>query len=150
MLDKNLIFVGKKFKNSTDVLRFLGQKMYEAGYVVEGYAQAAINREKEYPTGLPGEDYGIAIPHSDPEYIIKPGVAIAVLEEPVVFELMGSEGEKLECLIVMMLAVAEENGHIETLQKLSDVIMDGSVMNKIIKERDPEKIMDLLRCLDEE
>ena len=52
------------------------------------YVEAIKQREKEYPTGLPSTDPVVAIPHANYEMVKKTTLAIATLNEPVLFENM--------------------------------------------------------------
>lgn len=55
-------------------------KLLELGYVKDTFRDAIKTREANYPTALPVEPYPVAIPHSDPENIIKPFIACTRLK----------------------------------------------------------------------
>src|ERR1035437_9385608 len=81
------------------------------GFVRSGFGEALIAREKEYPTGLPTE-IPLAIPHAYPEYIIKSGVGLALLDPPVTFRQMGGEEDQwLSVKLVVLMVVTQEIAH---------------------------------------
>lgn len=55
-------------KDWEEAIRLCGQAIADAGYADETFMNACIEREKEYPTGLPSE-VPVAIPHSKVEGI---------------------------------------------------------------------------------
>lgn len=65
LLDEELVVMDAEVKTAEDCIRLGGTIFYEKGYVKEGYTQAVIDREKVYPTGLPGKGVAIAIPRSE-------------------------------------------------------------------------------------
>lgn len=63
----------------------MSQQLTQQGYVTEGFTDAIIAREAVFPTGLQFEDYGVAIPHTDSDYVRETKIAIMTLKEPVPF-----------------------------------------------------------------
>ena len=78
----------------------LGETLIKEGYAKESYIQALITREQEFPTGLDVDGVGVAIPHTDVSHVIKPGIAIAVLEKPIDFIQMGSDDDHVQVEII--------------------------------------------------
>lgn len=75
-----LIAVRQKWPDRAMVIRELGHKLLQQGYVKPGFIESVFEREEMGPTCLQG---GVAIPHADPQYVNKAGVAVATLVEPV-------------------------------------------------------------------
>lgn len=65
-----------------------------AGFAKQGYDQALIERENQYPTGLHIPEVEVAIPHADVEWAIKPSLTIAILDHPVTFGSMDGSGRR--------------------------------------------------------
>jgi PTS system galactitol-specific IIA component len=64
--------------DSKDVITHLGKLLFDAGYVRDSFVDAALDRESRLPTGLPlSGDVNAAIPHTEVEHVLKPGLAIA-------------------------------------------------------------------------
>ncbi|MDA4633637.1 PTS sugar transporter subunit IIA, partial [Escherichia coli] len=72
-------------------------------------AAAVLAREAALPTGLPlGLDNNVAIPHTDPEHVLKPGLAMATLCRPVAFCNMEDPEEKLQVSVVFLMALNDK------------------------------------------
>ena len=97
LLDEELVILDADVKTAEDCIRLGGTIFYEKGYVKDGYTQAVIDREKVYPTGLPGKGVAIAIPHTNNTYVNKPAVGVIVPREPVRFCAMGTKDVWLDC-----------------------------------------------------
>jgi len=123
----------------------LGWALVKEGYAKESYIDALISREKNFPTGIDVNGVGIAIPHTDVSHVNKTGIAIGVLNEPVTFFQMGTDDETVEVQLVFMIAVANPNNHIEQLQRIVTIIQDKDVLNQLIKVRDKNEIIKIIR-----
>ena len=81
-LKDTLIFLNLKAADNKEVLQIMGDAMIQEGYGEEGFTEALLEREKDYPTGLDVDGIGVAIPHTDAEHVKKEGISIAVLNQP--------------------------------------------------------------------
>ncbi len=144
--DKQLIFNNLKIRDQNEILQYIATKMHEMGYVKRTYAQAVIEREKVYPTGLQTEAFGVAIPHSDSIHVNQAIIAVCILEEPIVFHVMGGGAEE-EVLVnfIFMLAIDDPQKHIEMLSKLSVIFQDENKMQEIA-ELEHDDIYEKLNC----
>ncbi|HLR34755.1 MAG TPA: PTS sugar transporter subunit IIA [Tissierellales bacterium] len=124
---EDLIFMNIKGKDRNDVLSILATELYDRGYVKDTYKDAIIQREKNNPTGLPTMGVKVALPHTDTIHVNEPAIALGILEEPVIFEDMGS-GEELEVEIVFMLAVKNPSAQVKVLKKLIDLFQDSEFL----------------------
>lgn len=140
LLKEELIVINMKAKNSDESINKLSKILYEKGFVKESYIQGVLEREKNFPTGLPTEGVGVAIPHTDAEHVNNPAIAIAVLEEPVAFKMMGGIEQEVEVQILFMLAIKESKTQIELLQKLMNIFQDKEILERIQKSLTPTEI----------
>ena len=74
---KDLIFTNVPGETWEELLRSVAARLYAAGVVNEGYADALVKREISYPTGLPIGKFNLALPHTYPQYICEYAVVIA-------------------------------------------------------------------------
>ncbi len=88
---KNMMFLDNEFASSDELFKFVYEKALENGLVKEGFYEAIKEREKNYPTALPGTTVDIAVPHTDPDYIIEPFIAVLRCQKGVPFVQMGSD-----------------------------------------------------------
>lgn len=110
--------------------------------VKPSFTQAVKNRELEYPTGLPFESIGVAIPHTDSEHVITQSLAIGILKNPVKFRVMGGDLEDyVEVQIIFMLAIKEAHQQLQFLQALMNLLQDNKQLSNLLTLSDSEKII---------
>lgn len=103
------------------VIRIAGARLRENGYIDDAYIEAIIEREKQYPTGLPTDDVITALPHANSGAVYKTGVCAVRLSHPVDFRNMGDPDEILPVELAFVLANASgPDAHLEDLQELMD------------------------------
>lgn len=144
-LNPSLIFPGINAEDSEDVMRQIGGAMTREGYAKDTYVQALNDRERDYPTGLDVDGYGVAIPHTSVDHVNKPGIAIAALNKPVVFTQMGSDDETIGVRLVFMLAVVDPNKHIDELQRILEIIQDTAILEKLLSAGSAEEIINIIK-----
>lgn len=144
-LDSSLIVTGLDAKENKEVLKKLGSVVVKEGYAKESYVDALIVREEEFPTGLDVDGIGVAIPHTSVEHVNKVGIAIATLNNPVTFVQMGTDDETVGVQLVFMLAVVDPNAHIDQLQRIVEMIQDKAVLGRLMKAKDPEEIIHIIK-----
>ncbi|MBS4804197.1 MAG: PTS sugar transporter subunit IIA [Clostridium sp.] len=138
-----LVYRNLDFNTSNDILSFLADKLKEEGYAKEGYKEAILKREVEYPTGLPAE-IKIAIPHCDHTLVNESAIAVGVLNNTVNFQAMDDPSKTLDVQIVIMLALDEPHGHIEMLQKIVQLIKSSEDLKRIIEATSDEEVLQVI------
>ncbi|UCD42637.1 MAG: PTS sugar transporter subunit IIA [Chloroflexota bacterium] len=137
LLEPGAVKLGLEAGDAREVVSILGEKLLEAGYVLDTFIEAALQRESELPTGLPlAGDFNAAIPHTDIEHVLKPGLALATLIEPVVFHNMVSPEEDVPVQLVILMALDEPKAQVEMLQEIAGVLQDAEVINKLMVAKD--------------
>ena len=108
---KDLIFTNVPGETWEELLRSVAARLYAAGVVNEGYADALVKREISYPTGLPIGKFNLALPHTYPQYICEYAVVIAVPSHPVAFRSMEDADETVvvSLLVCPLLEKMDEN-----------------------------------------
>ncbi|HJF44295.1 PTS sugar transporter subunit IIA [Thermophilibacter provencensis] len=149
LLDERLVFIDADVHTSEEAIRLMAGRLQECGYVEEGYAEMVIEREKVFPTGLPGKAMSIAIPHTDPTLVNKPAIGVIVPSESVEFDMMGEPGTKLDVKLIMPLVIKNSDQQIELLKAMMHVIQDSERLTKIRASKDRAEILDLLSELEE-
>lgn len=144
LISPQMIFTGIEAGHANEVIALLGGKLAELGLVTESYVDAVIAREAEMPTGLPLGGINVAVPHTDPEHVVTPTVAVATLTKPVPFGNMEDPDEKLPISIVFLLALKDKDKQIEMLQAIAGLIQNGSLLEEMTAAADKEDILALL------
>ena len=81
--------------------------LLEGGYIKDTWYAAITTREKNFPTGLQFETISVALPHVDPEHLIKPYIAVIRPKDPVVFEGMAGIGGDIPAELIVNLGLTE-------------------------------------------
>ncbi|AMS40964.1 PTS sugar transporter subunit IIA [Aminobacter sp. NyZ550] len=140
-LDPQAIALGVEAQDNEAVIRLLAGKLEALGYVRPSYAGAVVRREATMPTGLPlGYALNVAIPHTDPEHVLKPGIALAVLRKPVDFANMEDPDEAVPVGYVFLLAINDKDKQIDMLQEIMDTIQSEAALASLSNARSIEDI----------
>lgn len=122
------------------VLAALADRLLEAGHVTDTFRDAVQARERRFPTGLPTA-VPAAIPHTDPEHVLRPGLAVATLSRPVSFGEMGGSGEaRVEVRLVVMLVLKDAHSQISALQHLVARLQDSEAVQDLLEAADDEDL----------
>lgn len=132
MFDNQLVFLHvPNFKTKEEALTFLANQFVESGLVDEEFPEKILEREEIFPTGIGFEEVGIAIPHSDPEYVKKEQIGIMTLEKPILFKRIEDKSKEIEVSMIFMLALKEPDGHLKVLQNLMSLLQDKETTNEL-------------------
>jgi len=139
LIDPSLIMLNVGATEKEEVITLMAKKLISEGYVKDSYLNAILKREKEYPTGLPTNEVGVAIPHTDIEHVIKHGIAVATLKNPVKFNAMGNPDEEVNVKLIFMLAITDPNTQINLLKKLVDIFQKKEFLKKLVSIENEEE-----------
>lgn len=145
LLDPNCVLLECDANSSADVISAVGARLEEHGYVKNSYIQAALDREKELPTGLPlGGEINAAIPHTDIEHVLKPALGMATLRTPVIFKNMVSPQEDVPVRLVFLLALEQPKAQIEMLQEVASVIQNVDLVKELVSQETVDGVIKVL------
>lgn len=146
LIEEDLCFSGVEAQNWEEVLIWLTDKLRKKGYVKESFAQAILQREKEFATGLPLAGYKVAIPHTYPEHVHKSVIAVAALRYPVAFGEMGTGDASLDVHIVCMLVIKDNAVQAPLLGTLIHFLSKSdAVLEKIAQATAGEQIAKIIK-----
>lgn len=148
--DKNLIMLRIDAKNPNDIFEIMGRQFIALGYSTHDYVEALQQREKQFPTGLRIQGFGVAIPHTDANHMHREAIGIATLQHPVRFIQMGSDDTEVMVKVVFMLGVKDPKTHIKKLQQMLRIIQDEKVLSKIEMANDRDEIIQLIKKKEKE
>lgn len=132
------------------VIAQLAGILERTGYVAPSYGAAVLAREAVLPTGLPlSDDFAVAVPHTDPHHVLKPGIAIATLVNPVPFRSMEDPDEILPVRIVFALALNDKNAQIEMLQSIAHLFQTPELLMRMAAAMSPDEVLEVLRKIEQ-
>jgi len=147
LVNADIVMLNVDIEERDKVLSLMADKLISKGYTTEGYLEAVLNREREFPTGLPTNGVGVAIPHADTKYVIKPGIAVATLKNPVKFNVMGNPEEEVDVKLLFMLAIKEPKEQVNILKKLVSIFQATELLCKLTSIEDENELTDTLNSL---
>ncbi|OPX47341.1 PTS fructose transporter subunit IIABC [Clostridium thermobutyricum] len=141
LLRTNTISVDLKAKDKLDVINQLVDSLYNANLLndKELYKKEVLRREELSSTGIGG---GIGIPHGKTSAVKESALALGIFRDGVEFDSL--DGEPVN--IVFMIAAPESanNEHLETLSKLSILLMNDDFKNSLLNSKSAEEVFSLL------
>ncbi len=141
MRTKYLVIQGTASDNE-EAIRLCGDTLYKAGIVNKDFGSLCVEREKDFPTGLPTE-IPTAIPHAKADGITQNAICLLKLEHPVTFRRLDDDAEEVETDMVFNLAIKDANEHLSVLQKMMAFLNNPEVLLKC-KELSNEETVDYL------
>lgn len=144
VINKDIIYIDMEFDDKEELLRKLSDMLYQQDYVRDSFKDAIMARERIFPTGLPTVGVKVALPHTDPIHVKKPGILVATLKKPIKFKEMGNGLEDIDVEMVFMLAVKDPSAQIELLQKLMNIFSKEEILKSIKESKDKDVICDIL------
>ena len=145
-----LVFFDFEATDEWDLFAKMSDTLKEKGYVRDSWHDAICAREKSFPTGLQFEKIGVAIPHVDPENIVKPYIAIIKPKAPIDFAPMADmvDHPVHTELIINLGLLAHAEDQVAVLQAMMGIFMDEAATAEIMAQDTPEGIIDAIakRC----
>jgi PTS system galactitol-specific IIA component len=141
--NEDLVMLGMEAKTSEEVIRLISDHLRQAGYVKPTFADAAVERERTFPTGLPTE-IPVAIPHTDPEHCIHPALVVGVFKDPVPFGRMGAESTTVMAQMVFLLAICDPKSQVAWLGRLARFFQQPGLLAQVAAARLKEEVVQIL------
>ena len=133
------IVINGSAEDREEAIRMCGEALYQAGLVSKQFGELCVNREREYPTGLPTE-IPTAIPHAKDEGITESSVCFLKLDKPVVFNRMDDDSQVVNTDMIFNLAIKDPNEHLKALQNMMSFLNDPEALLKCKTLSDGELI----------
>ena len=146
LFDENLVFLEPEISCKTDLFKWFAAYMEQAGYVKESYYDNITLREKEYPTGLQTSTVGVAIPHTDPENLKKPFIAVIRPKNSISFEPMGIAEGAINAELIFMLGVLKDGQQVTALQNLMGLLCNIEAVSALMSVEQKKEIINIIKA----
>lgn len=125
------------------VLRFLSDYLYRNGIVHESFAQAVLERENQFPTGLNLAKGGVAIPHTDPEHVIDDKILVLRLNDAIEFNHMVAPDNKVNTNLIIMIVIKHREKQTQVLSSIMELMQNDNNMD-VLLNKGKEQVVKLL------
>ncbi|PAB60709.1 PTS fructose transporter subunit IIABC [Anaeromicrobium sediminis] len=141
LLKKDTIILNLKGTTKEEVLNELIKKLDTADKLndKEEFREAIFKREKEFSTGV-GD--GVAIPHAKTGAVKKPALAFGYSKEGIDYDSL--DGKKAHIFFMIAGKDDSNNEHLDTLSKLSVLLMREEFRSKISKIKNKEELLNII------
>ena len=143
--DERVALFNVEASSSKEVIKIAADELYRRSIVKEDFFEHVLLREKEFPTGLATDKYGIAIPHTDSKYVNRSQIEFVSLKSPVKFKNMENMSEDVEVTHVFMIAMSQPHEQAETLAKLMVMFSDEELMQRMYECSSKEEYESILK-----
>lgn len=148
MIYKELIQLDMEADDTNDFFNKMAAKLEELGFVKDSFVDAIKTREKNFPTALAVVPYPVAIPHADPEHILKPFIAPVRLKEPIKWCEMAANDVEHDVRFVFMLGFKRSDEHVELLQVLVANFQDEALMERLVGAKTKEEYLEAILSME--
>ncbi|MFS0784462.1 fructose-specific PTS transporter subunit EIIC [Bacillus sp. 1P06AnD] len=141
LLKKDTVIINLSANTKAEAIDEMATKLYEAGRLnsLEGYKEAILAREAQSTTGI-GE--GIAIPHAKTDAVKTPAILFAKSSEGVDYESL--DGQPAHLLFMIAASAGANNEHLETLSRLSSLLMDTAFRQELLNAKTPDEVIAII------
>jgi PTS system galactitol-specific IIA component len=146
IINPDLIETSLDVKDKEEAISILSRRLLEHGLVDEGFTNHIIEREKNYPTGLP-TSIPIALCHTEAQYVNQSALALATLKRPVTFQEMGSPEHELAVEVILILALKEPKDQVSMLRRIVTTFRNHETLATIRNANSSAALSDYLNQL---
>ncbi|MGX7111580.1 PTS sugar transporter subunit IIA [Gemella cuniculi] len=139
------IYLEVEGENFQEVLFNVVKELDEKDFLNEGYAEAVLEREKVFPTGLEFPEYCIAIPHTDSKYIKKDAIAVVKPQKNIFFRDMGTNSKDLEVGVFLLLLISKNENQVSVLSNIIRRFSEKDFYNGILQSNDKKQILNIIK-----
>lgn len=141
LLTKETVTLQLRSSNKSDVIKELIDSLDRAGKLADKrkYEEAILAREAQSTTGI-GE--GIAIPHAKTNAVKSPAIAFGVAKDGIDYESL--DGQPSQLFFMIAASEGANNEHLETLSRLSSMLMDMEFRNALLASSSKDEVIRLI------
>lgn len=147
VLNVNNIKLSMAAKSKEEAIEELTDLLVLDGSVInkDEFLKDVWLREEQGSTGFENH---IAIPHGKSSGVARTALAIGRTQYEIPWETM--DGSDVRCIILFAVCLVDQNAtHIRLLSQVSGSLADEEIIEKLLQENDPQKIIDLLNAENE-
>lgn len=132
-------------KDYKELYKEMDQQLQSLNYVEDNFLEALLQREKEYPTGIEGNDINLALPHVDAIYTKQNALFIYQLKKEIPFVRMDDHQKEVEVRLVFLLLIRDLEFHVKAISELTKVWTNSDIMEGLLFVKTKEELIQLLK-----
>lgn len=147
LLKKDTVIIDLAATSKAAAIDEMTKKLDQAGRLnsLDGFREAILKRESQSTTGI-GE--GIAIPHAKTDAVKTPSILFAKSTKGVDYESL--DGQPAHLLFMIAASAGANNEHLETLSRLSSLLMDAKFRESLLAAQSPEEVINIIDAKEKE
>lgn len=134
-LKEPVLYFNDDLKSKEEVLLKYGTYLYEKGYVLEGYAESMVEREKRASTAM---GRYVAVPHGAKDLVVSSVLIIVNLKNTILWDEF-----KVDLIFVLAVNFSKVNKNQTFFKRLYDIIKDEQLISKVKKSANITEIKQL-------
>ncbi len=146
-INENMVLPSLECETKEELFKAIHNIGIENGYIKEEFYEKILQREQNFPTGLNLGEIGVAIPHTDAEYIKEEFIAVCQLKNEVEFKSMEDADESVNVKLAFVLGLNQPHSQLTILQELMQLIQNRETVNALINANDKEDILKIIESL---
>jgi len=143
-LNDNLLLLQVEADSSVEIIQLLGNALVKYGYARSDLVDSVLAREEEFPTGI-NTSVPFAIPHTNPEFTIRKGLAVATLKHSVEFHEMGNPEKTLDVRIVLMPVLTGRESDQKEFYRMLQLLEDPKLATSLLQSHSAQEVRKLLQ-----
>lgn len=137
LLRKDIMTLNYDCRSRNEVIRLLGSRLNDMGYVDDEYIESTFNREMMAATSI-GDTF--AIPHAFEGHILKQGIGFMTTKKPIKWG-----EEKVQIILMLSIDTQNMNSFQEIFGELVNLVKDYSRVEQILMAKSFEEIIQILK-----
>lgn len=146
-INENMILLSLECKTTEELFKTIHKIGIENGYVKKEFYEKILEREQNFPTGLNLGEIGVAIPHTDAEYIKEEFIAICQIKNEVEFKSMEDANEIVKVKLAFVLGLNQPHSQLTILQELMQLIQNKETVYNLVSANNKEDILKIIESL---
>lgn len=116
-----------------DVIALLSCRLVVSGSVTSRFVQSVVALEQARPTGVRlSGGVNVALPRTDPAFVIRPCLALATLAHPVLFGGMDNPDELVPVRLVLLAVSSERAGQLRALSRIAGMFQGDRTIGNLV------------------
>lgn len=144
-LEYSPILLGVQYQDKKEIFDAVHQLVLEKNWVTEDFADKILEREETFPTGIEQGAFGVAIPHTDSEWVKEEFIALIIPDHSVLFQRMDDAKQDVQADFIFILGLNQPHEQLAMLQNLMQLIQNTELLQNLYKQTNPNELLSLLK-----